>query len=65
MLPLGRRVQDKLEGLIDKHMFQLGALSPQPFLTKNINDARCFETGLVVNIFRGLMGEEWEIGQFQ
>ncbi|KAH7330061.1 prolyl-tRNA synthetase-like protein [Rhexocercosporidium sp. MPI-PUGE-AT-0058] len=25
MLPLGRRVQDKLEALIDKHMFQLGA----------------------------------------
>ncbi|KAN0117251.1 prolyl-tRNA synthetase [Hyaloscypha variabilis] len=25
MLPLGRRVQDKLEALIDKHMYQLGA----------------------------------------
>ncbi|KAK0104743.1 hypothetical protein ONS95_005013 [Cadophora gregata] len=25
MLPLGRRVQDKLEALIDKYMFQLGA----------------------------------------
>ncbi|KAL2067083.1 hypothetical protein VTL71DRAFT_1507 [Oculimacula yallundae] len=25
MLPLGRRVQDKLEALIDKHMFRLGA----------------------------------------
>jgi prolyl-tRNA synthetase len=24
MLPLGRRVQDKLEALIDKYMYQLG-----------------------------------------
>ncbi len=27
MLPLGRRVQDKLEALIDKYMYQLGETS--------------------------------------
>jgi hypothetical protein len=30
MLPLGRRVQDKLEALIDKHMYQLGESNPLP-----------------------------------
>lgn len=27
MLPLGRRVQNKLEALIDKYMFQLGGFN--------------------------------------
>lgn len=30
MLPLGRRVQDKLEGLIDKYMYQLGKANTLP-----------------------------------
>lgn len=34
MLPLGRRVQEKLEVLIDKHMYQLGESFPSHFSTK-------------------------------
>jgi hypothetical protein len=44
MLPLGRRVQDKLEALIDKHMYQLG---------------ESFQTGPVVYLIGRNMVEEW------
>jgi hypothetical protein len=60
MLPLGARVQDKLEKLLDKHMQSLGvslalAAMDRPLLILR----RCFKAVALYNKQRGNMGEEW------
>jgi len=65
MLPLGRRVQDKLEALIDKYMFQLGNMSVFGRLNYVDNLARCFETRVVINFIRGTVGQKWPLEKSQ
>lgn len=57
MLPLGRRVQDKLEALVDKYMFQLGKEYVCAGLSC-INDFRCIKTCFIVNFVRGAVGKK-------
>ena len=53
MLPLGRRVQDKLEALIDKHMYHLGKIQPLPNFcqTRDLTPDRSFQTIVIFGIF--------------
>lgn len=59
MLPLGRRVQDKLEKLIDKYMAKLGqGKYPFPSFFK-LTNGRLLESRFIINIFRKVMGTKW------
>lgn len=64
MLPLGLRVQEKLERLIDRHMNSLGmSLRCRLVLYLTTDDRRrCLKALIIVHIFSGIMGE---IGQTQ
>lgn len=55
MLPLGQKVQEKLERLIDKYMLQLGknrlALLPVPFPCTYMK--RCLQGVLIIHLISG------------
>jgi hypothetical protein len=57
MLPMGRRVQEKLESLIDKHMYNLGS-STLPHFIKS-DKIRCIESLTVVDILTGFVAAKW------
>lgn len=61
MLPLGLRVQDKIEKLIDKHMQSLGVPGPstgEHIKTTTLTKFRGFETCSVVALRSVSLGEE-------
>lgn len=61
MLPLGNRVQQKLENLIDKHMASLG--NDFYFFCLSLNEvlirSRRFQGIHVLHINRGAMAKDW------
>lgn len=54
MLPLGRRVQDKLEALIDKYMYELGENSTL-LLNNKADGLRGLQISSVVYLIRANM----------
>jgi hypothetical protein len=57
MLPLGRRVQDKLEALIDRHMYRLGKIQPllNFYQTWDLTPDRSFQTVVILGILRRIV----------
>jgi hypothetical protein len=56
MLPLGLRVQDKLEGLIDKHMRSLGTIIYRTVQSLSLICIRCLQGLAFFNILSGTLG---------
>ena len=60
MLPLGQRVQKKLEALIDKHMSTLSR-NVSSIALQRLTNARRFKVGSFFNIVRVTVGKEWPL----
>jgi hypothetical protein len=61
MLPLGLRVQDKLEGLIDKHMRSLGTIICHTLQSLSLICIRRLQGLAFFNILSGTLGTVWQI----
>jgi hypothetical protein len=61
MLPLGLRVQDKLEGLIDKHMRSLGTIIYHTVQSLSLICIRRLQGLAFFNILSGTLGTVWQI----
>jgi hypothetical protein len=61
MLPLGQRVQKKLEALIDKHMSKLGKSPESTFLLRLLTAGRRFQVRPFFNFIRSTLGKKWPL----
>jgi hypothetical protein len=59
MLPLGRRVQDKLEALIDKYMSKLGEFSPHFVIWFILTSFSRFKACVIIDLVPGALDPKW------